>query len=491
MNLLKAVATLGILAVAVSTCQAAEKPNPERPNVLWIMLDDCRAGALSCYGEPWADTPNMDAVAERGVLFETAIVQNMVCSPSRNSFLTGQYCHQLHHMAMGWKPPAEPPRYLPEDETDIQIDFPASLRSVGMQPLNVGKRWNKKWWVDIPFEKPPKFDPPGEGARHYPEVNLPDHGWRIGGTTTTPAKDLKPARLTDAALRKLDDLTGSPKSWFLRVSYSAPHVPIVCPPEYMIDPESVRLPYPSEEELAGRPQFVADQLSQYSGTLELTRDQIQIARGTYYGMVRMVDDYVGRLVKKLEDEGQLENTLIVITGDHGLQMGEHGMHKKRNFYEQTVKVPFIISLPSRLPKGKVIREQVETIDMMPTLLELIGADYPKEIPGNSLMPLIDGKTDSWRPVVFSEIDHARSFYPELRVNSGRRIMVRTKDWKMIYFRDSRVEDPDGALYDLKNEPNETRNLFEDEAYADVREELASMVDRWDSGHYWRPDLQTQ
>lgn len=476
-------AGFGLLMLTWFTPATAQTSPP--PNVLWIMLDDCRAGAVGCYGEPWAKTPHIDAIAQRGVQFETAIVQNMVCSPSRNSMLTGQYCHRLHHMAMG-KPSTSEQAYLPAEVTSDQINFRSALESVGMQPLNIGKRWGKQW-VDIAYRKPPKFAPPGDGSGHFPEVNLPDHGWRIGGTTTTPVEDLKAARMTQAALNQLKDLTTDGKPWFLRVSYQAPHVPIVCPPEFMIDPVSVDLPYPDEEQLALQNDFERTQLSRYSGTLELSREQIQIARGTYYGMVSMVDHHVGRIVEQLREAGTLDNTLIIVTGDHGLQMGEHGMHKKRNFYEQTVKVPFIISLPSRLPQHKVIREQVEMIDLMPTLLELIGVQVPATIPGESLMPLIEGRVEKWRPAVFCEIDHSESFYDELRVDSGRRVMVRTKDWKLIAFRDDRVDDPDGSLYDLENDPGETRNLYRDPETASVRKQLETLIDRWDRGDYWRPE----
>jgi arylsulfatase A-like enzyme len=185
------------------------------------------------------------------------------------------------------------------------------------------------------------------------------------------------------------------------------------------------------------------------------------------------------LVQVLEKAGLLDNTIIVINSDQGFQLGEHGLWKKRVMYEQNVCVPFIMSCPRLLPTGRVIEEPVEMIDFVPTLMELSGFDAPDGIRGRSLMPLIKGNVKNWRQAAFCEIDHSASMYDELRMDSGRRVMVRTKEWKLIYFMDERVQDKDGALYNLKNDPGETTNLYGKPQYADVVARLENLAREWD------------
>ena len=162
-------------------------------------------------------------------------------------------------------------------------------------------------------------------------------------------------------------------------------------------------------------------------------------------------------------------------------MGEHGNWKKRDFYDTNVKVPFILRAPGLLPQGKVVTEPVEMVDFLPTLLELSGFDPPVGIPGRSLLPLIRGKVREWRQACFSEHDHAEDAYEELRLGGGRRVMVRTREWKLVFFMDERVPDEDGALYQLRSDPWEQRNLYGDPAYNGVVAELKRMAREWDRG----------
>jgi len=247
----------------------------------------------------------------------------------------------------------------------------------------------------------------------------------------------------------------------------------------MIDPDKITLPLPTEEELKNKPRFEREKLHIYAGGLDLTNEQIRIARGTYYGMVWLVDTQVGRLLKCLRDAGIEQNTIIAINSDQGFQLGEHGLWKKRVLYEQNVCVPFIISYPDLLPSDKVIDEPVEMVDFIPTLMELSGLDAPDTISGRSLLPLIRGEVKTWRPATFCEIDHSISMYDELRKETGRRIMVRTKNWKLIYFKDERVTDKDGALYNLKKDPGEKENLYNKDQYKRIIKRLEKLCENWD------------
>jgi len=470
---------------------AIGKKKSKRPNILWIIMDDGRADAVGCYGKSWAQTPNMDSIANQGVRFANAIVQNPVCVPSRKSMKSGHYPHTFGITAMG-KPASVQPAYMKKAKPNV-ANLLNCWKEVGINPVNVGKRHAyQKDWINkgdrgalIDFfgsprgaEAKEKFEK-STGPNKYRPVNIKTHRWMIGGIVPYAPEDTQTWHLGDLGVETLKELATKDEPFFLRVSFHAPHVPCRVPREYFIDPEAIALPVPTEEELKSKPRFERENLHIYAGGLDLTKEQIGICRGTYYGMVSLVDAQVGRLVKCLKEAGLMNNTIIAINSDQGFQLGEHGLWKKRVFYEQNVCVPFIISCPGLLPSGKVIDEPVEMIDFVPTLMELCGIDVPRSISGRSLMPLIRGDVKQWRPACFSEIDHSYSMYEELRGGSGRRVMVRTKEWKLIYFMDERVSDKDGALYNLKNDRDEKENLYNKPQYKHIKRELEGLAEKWD------------
>ena len=198
-------------------------------------------------------------------------------------------------------------------------------------------------------------------------------------------------------------------------------------------------------------------------------------------MIRLVDDQVGKLLRVLEESNRLSDTIIVINSDQGFQLGEHGVWKKRDFYDSNVLVPFIMSASGRLPAGKVVQKPVEMVDFLPTLLELSGFDPPDNIRGRSLLPLIRGEMQQWRPACFSEHDYSEDAYDELRKDGGRRVMVRTQEWKLVFFMDQRIQHQERSLYNLRRDPDEQDNLAGDPAYASTLEKLEKMAHRWDRG----------
>ncbi|MBN2136839.1 MAG: sulfatase-like hydrolase/transferase [Sedimentisphaerales bacterium] len=492
-DLIKTGISAGLIAASGITntkSHAALKPSSKPPNILWIMMDDARADALGCYGKPWARTPNMDRLAAQGIRFAAAVVQNPVCVPSRTSMKTSHYCSTCGITAMG-NPPAVKPAYMKNAKPDLP-NLLNAWKNIGIAPVNVGKThafqndWLQKGDAPalVDFLAKPKGP---EGKKKFDEaedfdyrpVNIKTHRWMIGGIVPYAPEDTQTWRLGDLGVKALEELAAKDDPFFLRVSFHAPHVPCRVPKQYFIDPDKIDLPLPTEEELKSKPRFEREQLRIYAGGLDLTAQQIGICRGTYYGMVSLVDAQVARLIKTLKQTAKLDNTIIVINSDQGFQLGEHGLWKKRVLYDQNVCVPFILSCPAMLPQGKVIEQPVEMIDFIPTLMDLTGLDIPENIPGRSLMPLITGRTKQWKRAVFCEIDHSGSMYDELRKNSGRRVMVRTAQWKLIYFMDERAEDKDGALYNLKLDPQEKTNLYGDPKYAHTITRLEKLAEKWD------------
>jgi len=463
----------------------------KRPNVLWIMMDDGRADAVGCYGRAWAQTPNMDGIASQGVRFASAIVQNPVCVPSRKSMKSGHYPHTFGLTAMG-KPANVPAAYMKKARPNV-ANLVNCWKQVGINPVNVGKRHAyQKDWISkgdrgalIDFLGNPrgakakeKFEKSTQPNR-YRRVNIKTHRWMIGGVVPFAPEETQTWRLGDLAVDTLRKLATSKEPFFLRVSFHAPHVPCRVPASYFIDPEKITLALPTEGELKSKPRFERENLHIYAGGLDLNKEQIGICRGTYYGMVSLVDAQVGRLMEVLKKTGLLDNTIIAINSDQGFQLGEHGLWKKRVFYEQNVCVPFILSCPGLLPRERVIDEPVEMLDFLPTLMDLSGLDVPESISGRSLMPLIRGDIKQWRPACFCEIDHSMSMYEELRKGTGRRVMVRTKEWKLVYFMDERVPDKDGALYNLKTDGDEKENLYAKRQYRHIVRHLEGLAEEWD------------
>lgn len=482
-------AGLGLCAAQAANAQPAAAA---RPNILWINFDDCRADAFGCYGAPWARTPVIDAIAARGVRFQNAIVQSPVCVPSRRSMKTGCYVHRVGPMAMG-KEPDVPAPYLDRDgiaAVNARPNLLDAFTGIGMKPVNVGKIHGFPESFDDRGGVPILLDVAGKPSAYFTQIfgessTLLDaervytdtHRWQIGGVFDIDPAQTDTARLADKAIETLNGLTNNPDPFFFRVSFHAPHVPCYVPREAFIDPAEIDLPLPSAEELASKPRFEQGPLRTYCAAT-LTPEQIALARGTYYGMLAHADAQLGRIIEALQASGRLDNTIIAITSDQGFQLGEHGLWKKRLFYEANVRAPFILAGPG-LTEGKTIDAPVEFVDFLPTLLELAGGQPPRDIDGESLVPLMSGARASWREAVFSEIDHSQSMYAELR-GGGRRVMVRTPEWKLEEFMDPRISEPDGALYNLAEDPGERFNRFTDPASASILAKIRELARDWDA-----------
>ncbi len=488
---------LGIIGMSLlAGCGGAQRADDVKPNILWISLDDARADVLGSYGATWATTPNIDRLAKEGVRFHNAIIQNPVCIPSRNSMKTGYYAYEVGPVEMGKKPEVEGD-YIDYERMELLNKAPILLdawANIGMKPINVGKVHAQHDRFDLRGDAPRLVNHQGAPVTFFnDEFGLPDelylngltaktrkYQWLIGGILNVNPEHTETWRLGDMAVDLLQELTEKEDPFFLRVSFHAPHVACYVPPEYFIDPSLINLPLPTGEELALKPRFEKGPLNEYAGA-DLTPEQIGLARGTYFGMISLVDVQIGRILKLLEKKGLLDNTIIAFTSDQGFQLGEHGLWKKRVFYEGNVRTPLILRFPKILPKNKTVEEPVELIDFLPTLMEMYGFQVPPEIRGRSLLPLIDGRVKEWREATFSEIDHSQSIYNELRQGTGRRVMVRTKEWKLVYFMDNRVADKDGSLYNLVEDPGERINLYNSLQYKDVITRLEGLAKRWTSG----------
>ena len=470
----KTAAPLGLAALPRATA-GAESRRP--PNVLWIVTDDHRPDSLGVTGPAWLRTPNLDRIARRGVLFRHAFSQGPICTPSRSSMITGRYCHAIGVMSNRNRLGPDAP-YLTRP-----------LQAAGYQLVNVGKKLPSPKIFDVqvaapgyggpgatPYELKPEFAAMERelGVLHLKE----EFPIIIAGRYPLPASRTEPAITASGAIRLIEQGLESP--FMLRVSIIAPHTPILAPEPFdtMYAPEQVPFEPPTEEELAGKPRYEREMLRRCQGSTHLSEEDVRRSWACYLGLVSHVDDEIGRLLAAMEGRRLLDDTLVVVTSDQGVCLGEHGLFMKRNFYEQSAGAILIVSWPGHLPQDKAIDAPVELVDVMPTILDAAGIEIPSTAQGRSLLPLIHGRAEG-RDAVFSEIDFTLPQFERYYLPESRRVMIRTREWKMSYFVQRSGEARDGDLYHLTVDPDERRNLWGDHAYTKVVARLENQIGQWD------------
>lgn len=432
-----------------------------QPNILLIMSDEHGPMFSGCYGHPIVQTPHMDRLAERGVLFENAYCNSPLCLPSRMSFMTGRYISNIEV----W------------DNDSIlatnAVTWAHQLRAVGYDVVLAGKQH---------FVGPDKLhgfraqlarDPHGDN-RHpiFPwregviAAKQPWQGVYQAGPGTT--KEIEVDDEVEAAtLAYLRDPARKEQPWAINASFIAPHFPLVAPQQYwdLYPPEEMDLPnIPPGHLETLHP--VYQRMRTMFGLIDYTEEELRRARAGYYAIISYLDDKIGRMVDVLEETGQLDNTVIIYTSDHGEMAGEHGMWRKSNFYEQSSRIPMIISWPGQLPEGKRVSETVSLVDLVATVVEIAGAPTVAPLDGDSLLALARGEAAEWKDMAFSEYLAHGVIRPMAMLRRGR--------FKLNYSLDDPVE-----LYDLEADPGEFHNLANDPAYANVREGLrAELLAQW-------------
>ena len=498
--------------------------NPVR-NVLYIMCDQLRRDYLSCYGHPHLHTPNIDRLAAQGVRFSRAYTQGTICGPSRMSAYTGRYVSS-HQVAWNSVP-------LPLDELTIG-DY---LRPHGIRTALVGKTHatanvdalqrlainpqsaQAELLNEVGFEPylrhdgiypdDPSFDDKRESAPYTQYLRAqgfdgknPWHDWAnaaegengeiLSGWKMRHAN--LPARIPEqhsetvyTTNRAIDFITEQgEKSWCLHLSYIKPHWPYIVPAPYhaLYSTKSILHSVRATPSVASKhPVYIA--FRQHEESLNFSRDSVRLnVIPTYMGLIKQVDDQLGRLFDFLQSNGRWDDTLIVLTSDHGDFLGDHWLGEKEFLLEQAVGVPLIVRDPraaADVTRGTVDERLAETIDALPTFLQALGlAGAEHRLEGRSLIPLLHGENPDWRRYAISEYDYA--FQAPARERLGQPIdrcrmtMVRSERWKYLVYDGFRPQ-----LFDLLNDPQELNDLGEDPAYAAVREEHAGYLFEWMRG----------
>ncbi|MGH2461177.1 MAG: sulfatase-like hydrolase/transferase [Chloroflexota bacterium] len=442
-----------------------------QPNFLVIMTDQHFPGYSSAYGHPQAKTPAMDRLAREGVSFRQAYCNTPLCAPGRFSFMTGRYVH--HHGAWDNATP------MPSDA----VTWAHRLRATGYDVVLSGKMhflgpdqlhgFRQQLAIDLHAQqRHPIFawdeaDGPTRAAR--PWRHPTESG--VGRTSSTDADD----QAETAALAYLREPARRDQPWALCVGLIAPNDPWIVPEPYfsMYYPD-VELPTLPPGHLENLPPAARVLRERHNMAGPFGDADVRRTRAAYFGMVTRVDEQIGRLLACLDDLGFAGNTVVVHTSDHGEMLGEHGLWRKSNFYEQSERIPLQIRLPGGRFAGRWVEEPVSLVDLTATILDLAGcrlADDPDlALDGISLLPALRGEAP-WRGEVFSEyLAHG---------NDRPRAMLRRDRWKLCY---GYVKDgpPQLELYDLATDPGEFVNLANRPPYQEVqRDLLARLLSHWD------------
>ena len=493
-------------------------------NILFIMCDQLRWDYLSCYGHPHLHTPHIDALAARGVRFTRAYVQSPVCGPSRMSFYTGRYVAshgatwngvplKVGEMTLGdYLRPLGIEAAL-VGKTHMRADTEGMTR-LGIDPQSIiGVRVSECGFD--PFDRDDGLHAVGPAGRYDPQAprynrwlndkgyggDNPWHDWAnaaqgegnalVSGWAMRHAR--KPARvaeedsetpyMTGRAMEFMGEAGDRP--WCLHLSYIKPHWPYIAPAPYnaLYGREHVLPAVRSEAERAD-PHPVYREFMEHRVSRTFCRDEVRAeVIPVYMGLIKQIDDQLGVLFRFMEERGLLANTLVAFTSDHGDYLGDHWLGEKDLFHDASVKVPLIVCDPSPeadKARGSVCDELVEAIDLAPTFLEAVGADWRGQthrLEGRSLLPFLRGQTPAeWRRYAVSEDDY--SLLPVaaklgLEPRDARLFMIADKRWKYVHAIGFRP-----MLYDLENDPNELNDLGADPTFAGERARLAAALHQW-------------
>jgi len=479
-------AALSLLPSCASIGQTAG-PKGKRPNIIFIMTDDHASHALSCYGSKINKTPNLDRLAKEGMLFENSFCTNSICAPCRAVILTGKYSH-INGVIDNRK-----------KFDGTQQTFPKLLQKAGYETAMIGK-WHLK-------SDPTGFDYwnvlPGQGLYYNPVMREMGERKKYTGYVT----DI----ITDHCLKWLKERRAD-KPFCLMYHHKAPHRRWEPGPKHLTMYDDVTMPEPDNlfDDYSNRGRAAKEQDMSIEKTMDkidlklvaprnlnseqknfwdaayepkneafrkanlkgkdLVRWKYQRYIKDYLRCIASVDDNVGRLLDYLDESGLARNTIVFYTSDQGFYLGDHGWFDKRFMYEESLRMPLLARYPKEIKAGSVNEDIVLNLDFGPTFLDFAGVGKPDDMQGGSIRRVLRGKTPrDWRTSMYYH------YYEYPAVHSVKRHYgVRTQRYKLIHF----YHDIDEwELYDLRKDPREMKNVYDDAAYADIIKDLKAELKR--------------
>ena len=462
-----------------------------RPNILWICTDQQRWDTIQALGAHAAQTPNLDRLVKEGTSFTRTYCQAPICTPSRASFLTGMYpvAHQVQRNGNEHFP--EHLELVPKVFLDAgyrtgligKLHLSAAQQRIEKRPENDG--YEEFYWSQHPGSEWPD----GHDYAHW----LAERGIDVAvfeqshDLVSHPvvAEHSQVAWATDRALQFIDR-EGDERPWMLTINVYDPHPPFDPPRSWYerFDLDDMPLPHFAPEDIAHHKRLASvDQQTRNPGNpmerpnpdvkQNATHDtppehyDIRSVRAAYFAMIAMVDDMVGKLLDRLDETEQRNDTLVLFMSDHGEMLGDHGLiYKGCRFYEGLVHVPMIISQPGKVAQDVRAEGLAELIDIPATLCEAADLCVPAQNQGSSLWPVLTGKasSESIKPYVLSEYFDALGFPGSV---GSRGTMYFDGRFKIVVYHDLET----GELFDLDLDPEEVRDLWDDPAYAELKASL--------------------
>lgn len=439
------------------------------PNILFIQVDQLTASFLPAYGNTVAKTPNIDALAERSVVFESAYTNFALCAPSRFSMLSGQLASEVGAYDNGAEFPSSVPTYAHYlQASGYHTSLVGKMHFVGADQLH---GFDERLTIDI---YPASFQWTGDWNETQQQHSNDTRSFTLAGPVRRNVQMDYDEEVLHRARRKLYDLArGSgitdDQPWHMTVSFTHPHDPYQCSHDHwdLYNDDDIDMPKvgllenPDPYSLRLRREYGLD-------NFELTDDQVRTARRGYYGSVSYVDELVGGVLQTLQETGLDSNTVVVFSTDHGDMLGERGLWYKRTFFEDASRIPFMVSWPARFDPARV-STNVSLVDLLPTFLEFAGKGIEPVEPmaGRSLLPLLEVETAGHADTVYGEQLSEGATAPILMVKRGSMKYV----WSGV--------DP-AQLFDLASDPLELHNLADGADHVAQQDELHALVHaRWD------------
>lgn len=438
----------------------------DKPNVLFLMSDDLNT-ALSGFGHPQCKTPELDKLANRGMRFENMHCQYPVCGASRASLMSGLYPYTNGTMGNVGTLRGSMPDVLTMSQlfrnNGYRVGRISKIYHMGIPNeiiAGTAERDDPHSWDEVVNIKAPEQHASGEKTNWSPKNNSSQNftGVVADGNDLMHADGMAASHAIEFLRRHKD------KPFFLACGFVRPHVPLVAPKKYFdrYDRASMIAPVVPENDLEDVPKIIRDykrNSTSYGVTPELHKGLLQ----AYYASISFMDAQVGRVLDELENLGLADNTIVVFTSDHGYLLGHHHKFQKQHLFEESTRVPFIVSVPWMVDQhGKATKHITELIDLYPTLAELSGLTPPPGLQGKSLLPLLKNPiSDDWKKRLAFTVSR-----------SGGE-SIRTSKWRFTQWDHGKGG---MELYDLQEDPAEFNNLAMDPKHSTQLESMKKQLE---------------
>jgi len=434
----------------------------DKPNILFLLTDDQRGATVHDSEAKAITTPHIDSLASAGVSFSNCYLfganNGAVCKPSRAQLMTGQTFFQLPEVVTaGWAPMKQ------EDKDPHKYPtFPELLKKAGYRTFCTGKQHNGSKWVETGFDEGKSLFMGGMGS-HYNLGGLKNYTL-AGGWQKAPSKEIWSSEVfANAAIDFIQRQKGD-KPFFAYVAFTAPHDPRTAPKEYHAKYPADKMTAPKnfqpEHQFPIASMRIRDEkLAPFPRTKEIIRKQ----QGDYYAMIEATDHHIGRILEALKKSGFEENTIVILSSDNGLAVGQHGLMGKQNVYEHSIRLPMVVKGPG-IGQGENSEAFVYLHDLAPTILDIAGVDKPKGMHAKSFWSQVKEPRKEGRNVIYSAYDSWRGEKGQVKVNGTKRRYeprghgrsLRQGDYKLIIYH--MLGRTDTLLYNLKKDPMEITNL---------------------------------